>query len=115
MYFLTGLTAGNAAGYRGGARNTGTEDILLLPAVLRRSLLPGSQHRQGFLLVLGLRVVVQDVAASLWPAVAAAAVKCSPDISASPLPAVAAAATLRRLVNCGTYPSLPPCVCSLAV
>ena len=34
MYFLTGLTAGNAAGYRSSAINTGTEDILLLPAVL---------------------------------------------------------------------------------
>ena len=39
-YFLTGLTAGNAAEYRGGAKFAGTEDILLLPAVLRRFLAP---------------------------------------------------------------------------
>ena len=31
--FLMGLTAGNAAGYRGGAINTGIEDFLVLPAV----------------------------------------------------------------------------------
>ena len=36
------LTAGNGAGNRGGARNTGTEDFLLFPAVLKRFFLPGS-------------------------------------------------------------------------
>ena len=36
------LTAGNAAGNRGGARNTGTEDFFLLPAVTPVSLLSGS-------------------------------------------------------------------------
>ena len=42
VYFLTDLTAGNAAGNRGGVINTGTEDVLLLPAVLKRSFLAGS-------------------------------------------------------------------------
>ena len=83
VYILMGLTAGNAAGYRGGVINAGIEDILVLPAVTVVSLLPGSAHRDGFSHVLGLRIVVpealrrlsgQTVAASLWPAVAAAAV-----------------------------------------
>ena len=34
------LTAGNAAGNRGGARNTGTEDFLLLPASGPQAFLP---------------------------------------------------------------------------
>ena len=37
---LMGLTAGNAAGYRGGAINTGIEDFLVLPAVPVAPLLP---------------------------------------------------------------------------
>ena len=40
MYFQTDLTAGNAAGNRGGARNTGTENLLFFPVVLARSLSP---------------------------------------------------------------------------
>ena len=44
--------------------NTGNEDFLLLPAVTPVSLLSGSMHRGGFVCVLGLRIVVQDVAAS---------------------------------------------------
>ena len=75
-----GLTAGNAAGFRGGVINTGVEDILVLPAVTVVSLLPGLALRDGFLHVLGLRIVVPktlprpcgqllrlDVAASFGP------------------------------------------------
>ena len=40
VYILMGLTAGNAAGNWGGVRNTGIEDILVLPAVTVVSLLP---------------------------------------------------------------------------
>ena len=47
--------------------------ILLLPAVTPVSLLSGSRHHGGFVGVLGLRIVVQVVAASLGLAVAAAA------------------------------------------
>ena len=46
--FLMDMTAGNAAGNRGGANYTGTVLFILLPAVLRRSLLPGSSHRDGW-------------------------------------------------------------------
>ena len=53
---LTGLTAGNAAGYRGGVINTGIEDILVLPAVPVVTLLPGPLLRDGFSHVLGLRI-----------------------------------------------------------
>ena len=45
---LMGLTAGNAAGYRGGAINTGIEDFLVLPAVPVVPLLPGPALRDGF-------------------------------------------------------------------
>ena len=68
-----GLTAGNAAGYRGGAINTGIEDFLVLPAadqLLRQRLLFTSS----------------DVAASLPPAVAAAAIYLNKDVAASMLP-----------------------------
>ena len=57
---LMGLTAGNAAGYRGGVINTGIEDILVLPAVPVVPLLPGPALRDGFLHVLGLRIVVPE-------------------------------------------------------
>ena len=50
----------------GRCRNTGNEDFLLL--------FSGSMHRGGFVGVLGLRIVVQDVAASLMSAVAAATI-----------------------------------------
>ena len=49
------LTAGNAAENRGSAKNTGTKDLLWLPAVLRSSSLPGSAYRDGCIHVLGLR------------------------------------------------------------
>ena len=81
-----------AAGNRGGAENTGTEDFLLLPAVTHVSFLSDSMHRGGFVGVLGLRFVVLDVSVSLSPAVAAAAVRLEFDVPASLLPAVAAAA-----------------------
>ena len=58
VYILMGLTAGNAAGYRGGVINTGIEDILVLPAVSVVPLLPGPALRDGFSHVLGLRIVV---------------------------------------------------------
>ena len=57
---LMGLTAGNAAGYRGGAINTGIEDFLVLPAVPVVPLLPGPALRDGFSHVLGLRIVVPE-------------------------------------------------------
>ena len=60
MCILMGLTAGNAAGYRGGVINTGIEDILVLPAVPVVTLLPGPLLRDGFSHVLGLRIVVPD-------------------------------------------------------
>ena len=55
-----GLTAGNAAGYRGGAINTGIEDFLVFPAVPVVPLLPGPALRDGFSHVLGLRIVVPE-------------------------------------------------------
>ena len=55
-----GLTAGNAAGYRGGAISTGIEDFLVLPAVPVVPLLPGPALRDGFSHVLGLRIVVPE-------------------------------------------------------
>ena len=57
---LMGPTAGNAAGYRGGAINTGIEDFLVLPAVPVVPLLPGPALRDGFSHVLGLRIVVPE-------------------------------------------------------
>ena len=45
-------------------QKTGTEMILLLPAITPVSLLSGSMHRGGFVSILGLRIVVQDVVAS---------------------------------------------------
>ena len=57
---LMGPTAGNAAGYRGGAINTGIEDFLVLPAVPVVPFLPGPALRDGFSLVLGLRIVVPE-------------------------------------------------------
>ena len=69
-YGLVGLTAGNAAGNRGGVKNTGTGLFFWLPAVLLRSFLPGHSHADGF----GLRFELpQDVAASMVLTVAAAA------------------------------------------
>ena len=58
--FLMCLTAGNAAGYRGGVINTGIEDFLVLPAVPVVPLLPGPALRDGFSHVLGLRIVVPE-------------------------------------------------------
>ena len=57
---LMGLIAGNAAGYWGGAINTGIEDFLVLPAVPVVPFLPGPAHRDGFSHVLGLRIVVPE-------------------------------------------------------
>ena len=104
-----GLTAGNAAGYRGGARNTGIEDFLVLPAVPVVPLLPGPALRDGLSHVLGLRIVVPEALRRLAaPAVAAAAMFTSPGVAASPMPAVAAAAIFGRLVNSGAYLSFSP-------
>ena len=91
---LMGLTAGNAAGYRGGAINTGIEDFLVLPAVPVVPLLPGPALRDGFSVACSGSSdrCSRGVAASFWPAVAAAAIRSSPGVAASPVPAVAAAA-----------------------
>ena len=64
-----------AAGNRSGEKLTGTEIVLLLLAVTPVSLLFGSMHRGGCVGVLGPRVVVQDVSASLGLDVAAAAIR----------------------------------------
>ena len=58
VYVLTHLTAGNAAGNRSGAKNTGIEVVFWLPAVHTSSSLPGSALRDGCSHVLGLRIVV---------------------------------------------------------
>ena len=55
-----GLTAGNAAGYRGGVIFTGIEVILVLPAVPVVPFLPGPALRDGFSHVLGLRIIVPE-------------------------------------------------------
>ena len=73
VYILICLTAGNAAGYRGGFINAGIEDILVLPAISVVSLLPGPALRDGFLPGSSDRCS-RGIAASFWPAVAAAAV-----------------------------------------
>ena len=79
-----GLTAGNAAGYRSGVRNTGIEDILVLPAVTVVSLLPGPALRDGCTYVLGLRfALLQVVAASMVLTVAVAAIRLILDVAAS--------------------------------
>ena len=67
MYVLTDPTTGKPPG-------TGTEDFLLLPAVTPVSFLSDAIHRGGFVGLLGLRIVIQVVAASLGLAVAAVAV-----------------------------------------
>ena len=86
VYILMCLTAGNAAGYRGGVINTGVEDILVLPAV----------QLSSFFLVLHFVTdscsgssdrCSRGVAASFWPAVAAAAIR---SFAASPVVAAAA-------------------------
>ena len=87
VYILMGLTAGNTAGYRGGVINTGIEDILVLPAISVVPSLPGPALRDGFSHVLGL--CSRGVAASFWPAVAAAAI-------------------FRRLIYSGAYLSFSP-------
>ena len=85
-------TAGNAAGNRSVGKNTGTEVVLVLPAVNVVSFLPGSVPRGRCVGVLGLRFALpQGVAASFWPAVAAAAMRDFPDVAASLWLAVAAA------------------------
>ena len=44
----------------GRCKNTGTEVVLVFPAVIVVSFLSGSAHRDGFLHFLGLRVVVLE-------------------------------------------------------
>ena len=61
VYILMCLTAGNAAGYRGGVINTGVEDILVLPAVqLSSFFLVLHFVTDSRSLVLGLRIVVPE-------------------------------------------------------
>ena len=105
-----GLTAGNAAGYRGGVINTGIEAILVLPAVPVVPFLPGPALRDGFSVACSGSSdrCSRGVAASFWPAVAAAAIRSSPGVAASPMPAVAAAAILGRLIYSGAHLSFSP-------
>ena len=49
-----------AAGNRGGAKNTGTVAVLVLPAVTVVPFLPGPALRDGFSHVLGLRIIVPE-------------------------------------------------------
>ena len=79
-----GLTAGNAAGYRGGVINTGIEAILVLPAVPVVPFLPGPALRDGF-----------SVTCS------GSSDRCSRGVAASFLPAVAAAANQVLSRRCG--------------
>ena len=59
---LTDLTAGNAAGNRGGANILEPCSSFWLPAVLVRSFLPGPPHPDGFTHVLALRFALpQDL------------------------------------------------------
>ena len=109
VYFVTGQMVGDRRSP--GATILWVETIYLLsqpslfsPADMSRTswwiFLP--VHRDGFFCVLGLRFALPcGVAASLWPAVAAAAICLNKDVAASMLPTVAAVAhsaflTVRR-------------------
>ena len=59
-YFFDGSDRWQAAGNRDGGKNTGTEVILLLPAVTVVSFLSGSALPDGFTYVPGLRFVVPE-------------------------------------------------------
>ena len=76
----------------------------MLPAVTVVSFLPGSLHPGCCVSALGLRFALpQDVAASFWPAVAAAALSACRDVAASSVLTVAAAA-IRLVLDVAASP-----------
>ena len=95
VYVLTGPTAGKPPG-TGAVQKYWNRGLPLISSGHRVSFLPVSVPRSRCVGVLGLRIVVQDVAASLGLAVAAAAVPLEFDVAASLWPAVAAAAHSER-------------------
>ena len=60
-------------------KNTGTEVILMLPAVIFYSFLLGSALRDGRHMFWDFGSLFRGVAASFWPAVAAAAIRPEQD------------------------------------
>ena len=128
VYVLTGPTAGKPPG-TGAVQKYWNRGLPLFASGHYVSFLPVSVPRGRCVGVLGLRFVVQDVAASLrlavaaaamrlvfdvsaslWPAVAAAAVRLEFDVAASLWPAVAAAAISTK----DDAASLPPTVAAAA-
>ena len=91
MYVLTGPTAGKPP-VTGAVQKYWNRGLPLFASGHYVSFLPVSVPRGRCVFVLGLRFVVQDVAASLGLAVAAAAMRLVFDVAASLWPAVAAAA-----------------------
>ena len=91
MYVLTGPTACKPPG-TGAVHKYLNRGLPLFASGHYVSFLPVSVPRGRCVFVLGLWFVVQDVAASLGLAVAAAAMRLVFDVSASLWPAVAAAA-----------------------
>ena len=98
MYVLTDPTAGKPPG-TGAVQKYWTEDSLLLPAVTVVSFFPGSLLRGGGVGVLGLRIVVQDVAASFWLNVAPEAVPLEFEVLASLMSAAAAVTLVDKTVD----------------
>ena len=109
VYVLTGPTACKPPG-TGAVQKYWNRGLPLFASGHYVSFLPVSVPRGRCVGVLGLRFVVQDVAASLWLAVAAAAVRLEFDVAASLWPAVAAAAISTK----DDAASLPPTVAAAA-
>ena len=109
MYVLTGPTAGKPPG-TGAVQKYWNRGLPRFASGHCVSFLPVSAPRGRSVGVLDLRFVVQDVAASLGLAVAAAAVRLQFDVAASLWPAVAAAAISTK----GDETSLPPTVAAAA-
>ena len=91
VYVLTGPTAGKPPG-TGAVQKYWNRGLPLFASDHYVSFLPVSVPRDRCVFVLGLRFVVQDVAASLELTVSAAAMRLVFDVAASLWPAVAAAA-----------------------
>ena len=89
MYVLTDPTTGKPPG-TGAVQKYWNRGLPLIAS--GHSFLSGAIHRGGFVGLLGLRIVVQVDAASLGLAVAAVAVLLEFDVAASLWPAVPAAA-----------------------
>ena len=98
MYVLTDQTVGKPPG-TGAVQKYWNRRLPLVASGHCVSFLPVSVPRGRCVGVLGLRIVVQDVAASLRLAVAAAAVRLEFDVAASLMSAVAAATVLHKTVD----------------